>query len=82
MNTSGVKYWLASRCVVSDSDYSIFGARLVLNGNVTWKMLAQGTSSNCWSEWDFGGVYPVVYLKSSIQTSGKDPSGAWTIIDK
>lgn len=28
------------------------------------------------------GVRPIVYLKSNLQTSGKNSSGAWTIIDK
>lgn len=28
------------------------------------------------------GVRPVVYLKTTVQTDGKDSNGAWRIVDK
>ena len=81
-NSSNINYWLASRCVDSSSSYSTFDVRLVRYGNVGSDNLGSGISSG-FNEYSRGfGVRPIVYLKSNIQTSGKNTSGAWNIIDK
>ena len=73
-------YWLASRCVDSGSDYSNFGVHYV-SGNVDYAGVGAGYSDSFLEDSVSDGVRPVVYLKSDIQTSGKDSSGAWTIIE-
>lgn len=81
-NSSNITYWLASRCVYSNSSSSAFNARYVNDGRVDRSSLGRGYRSD-FSESSYSfGVRPVVYLKSSIQTNGKNSSGAWTIIDE
>ena len=74
-------YWLVSRCVDSGSDYSNFGVHYVPSGNVDYAGIGAGYSDSFLEDSVSDGVRPVVYLKSDIQTSGKDSSGAWTIIE-
>ena len=77
-----IMYWLASRSVYSSSSYAHFNIHMISNGNLGYYTLGDGSGSN------FGelpcnyGVRPIVYLKSGIQTNGKNASGAWNIIDK
>ena len=84
-------YWLASRCVsanrvdVSSYSFCYFNVRDVTGGDVHDLECCEGTSAGFFemcSYYDIGwAVRPVVYLKSDIQTAGKDSSGAWTIIE-
>ena len=81
-DSSNIFYLLASRCVTSFSSDSWFNVRCVGSGGVHYFILGYGFGGR-FGEESFGhGVRPIVYLKSTIQTSGKDSSGAWTIIDK
>lgn len=81
-DTGNISYWLASRWVVPSSSGSNFGARYVNGGSVGNLNLGRGSSSGFSEDPGSRGVRPVVYLKSSIQTNGKNSSGAWTIIDR
>ena len=81
-NSSNIMYWLASRCVNSYSRFSRFSVRNVNNGCVDYNDLGSGSSSRFDESSASNGVRPIVYLKSSIQTNGKNSSGAWNIIDK
>ena len=81
-NSSGRSYWMASRCVNSYSSYSHFRVRFVSDGCEYGRTLGGGYGRNFDEYSDGYSVRPVVYLKSSIQTNGKNSSGAWTIIDK
>ena len=81
-DSSNISYWLASRCVTSGSSYCNFYVRYVTSGNVGSSNLGYGGSSSFNEDSNGRGVRPIVYLKSSIQTNGKNASGAWTIIDK
>ena len=83
-DTDNIFYCLASRYVESTSSGSKFYVRCVQSGEVLSPWLACGYSyGDKFTENDaiVFGVRPVVYLKSNIKTSGKDSSGAWTIIE-
>ena len=81
-NSSNITYWLASRCVYSTSSISRFNVRVVNNGSVDYSSFGNGRSSSFSESSSDRGVRPIVYLKSNIQTSGKNTSGAWNIIDQ
>ena len=78
-------YLLASRCVESFTDMSFFSVSRVILGKVDFDACCVAGDhfgdSDSFKEWSngSGGVCPIVYLKSDIQTSGKDSSGAWKI---
>ena len=74
-------YWLASRCVSSASSNSNFRVHYVGSGYVVHALVGNGYSDGFSENSNRNGVCPIVYLKSDIQTSGKDSSGAWTIIE-
>ena len=79
-------YLLASRCVISFDNMSFFRVSQVILGNVDFAACCTAGdpfgASDRFDEYSpSGGVCPIVYLKSDIQTSGKDSSGAWTIIE-
>ena len=90
-DTFNIDYWLASRSVsanrvdVSSYSFCYFNVRDVTGGDVQHLECCEGTSAGFFeicSYYDIGwAVRPVVYLKSNIQTAGKDSSGAWTIIE-
>ena len=88
-DTFNISYWLASRSVSANRvdvySFCYFEVCDVLSGDVNNLYCCQGTSAGFFescSYYDIGwAVRPVVYLKSNIQTSGKDSSGAWTIIE-
>ncbi len=72
-------YRVASRGVFSDSERADFDVFFVHEGCADSDYLCGGNSSFL-SEYDDGlAVRPIVYLKSNIQTSSKDASGAWMI---
>ena len=82
-NSSDISYWLTSRCiyVYPDNDIARFGVRCVRSGSLSDYGFLYGYS-NDFIEYPYSlGVRPIVYLKSTIQTSGKDSSGAWIIMD-
>ena len=74
-------YWLASRCVYSGSNLSYFYVHKLGSGDVGCAYVGEGCSGLFNELPDCYGVCPIVYLKSNIQTAGKDSSGAWTIIE-
>ena len=88
-DTFNISYWLASRSVSANRadvySFCYFNVCDVTSGDVNNLYCCQGTSAGFFescSYYDIGwAVRPVVYLKSNIQTSGKDSSGAWTIIE-
>ncbi len=81
-NSSNTYYWMASRCESSFSDYTYFRVRFEYDGDVSSGDLGIGFGSTFMENpWGLG-VRPIVYLKSSLQTNGKNASGAWNIIDK
>lgn len=80
--------WLASRGVggIDDNKSSAFCTYTLFYGSVLYGFAANPLCSGTTSEVVEGssslGIRPVVYLKSSIQTNGKNTDGAWNIIDK
>ena len=72
-------YWLASRCVYSGSNLSYFYVHSLRSGDVGCAYVGEGRSDLFNELSDCYGVCPIVYLKSNIQTSGKDSSEAWKI---
>jgi len=81
-NSSNISYWLASRCVGPDSSISYFYLHVVGNDYMDDAPLSYGSSSRFYEYSSGRGVRPIVYLKSSIQTNGKNSNGAWNIIGK
>ena len=78
-NNNNSTYLLASRGVTSASDVANFFGFYVRGGYV-WRYCLCGSDSNSLIEGgDALSVRPIVYLKSNIQTSEKDASGAWMI---
>lgn len=81
-NNSEFSYWMTSRSVYSNSSRCDFSVYAVQSGTVDSYFLGSGYNDK-FNERSLGfGVRPIVYLKSSIQTNGKNSSGAWNIIDK
>ena len=79
-------YLLASRCVISFNTMSFFHVSQVIWDKVDFGACCVAGDPfgdiDSFKEYSTsGGVCPIVYLKSDIQTSGKDSSGAWTIIE-
>ena len=73
--SSNVSQWLASRCVICDSNYARFYVRGVgygsVNSNVLYYSYGSDNSGYCRAR-------PVVTLQSDIQLSGNSTDG-WTI---
>ncbi len=79
-SSNDLVYWVASRGVASTSDGASFGVIGVAGGGVYGGGgLCYGDSGNLYESVRAVGVRPIVYLKSNIQTSAKDASGAWII---
>ncbi len=75
-NFSGKTFWLASRCISLGSSNCSFNVRIVDSGDVNYYNLFRSNGNG------YGrgrAVLPVVFLKSNIQTSGQDESGAWNL---
>lgn len=75
---SGKAFYLASYCINFESRGCMFCVRLMSSGKIEsyWSLF---------NSWDYDGicgarVMPVVSLKSNIQTSGQDESGAWNLV--
>lgn len=81
LGTNSGSYWLASRFIrFYDDDWKVhFGANAVSTTTLfsTGLYVSDGTGILNAKH----GVRPIVYLKESVLTSGKDSSGAWQIID-
>ena len=75
LKTSGV--WLASPCIMLNSDHCYFSVRFVGSGDVNSHDLFDSNGNE--RDDDFS-VVPVVSLKSNIQTSGKTESGEWNLV--
>ena len=78
-DTGNITYWLASRCVKSGSNSSDFCVHAVARDCVDRAYVGIGYSDRFYEHSSSRGVRPIVYLKSDIQTSGKDSSEAWKI---
>ena len=86
-NTNDIAYWLASRCVSFGSNYTNFITRCVNNGYAEYGIVSGLTvfnsNGNSYYESAYSsGIRPIVFLKSTLKTNGKNASGAWNIIDK
>ena len=79
VDTDNIAYWLASCCVYSGSNLSYFYVHSLRSGDVGCAYVGEGRSDLFNELSDCYGVCPIVYLKSNIQTSGKDSSEAWKI---
>ena len=83
-NLNDIEYWLSSRSVFSDAYLSSFAIRFIEKGEVS-STDAGGVGYNdkyyCDKISSFG-LRPIVFLKSTLQTNGKNSNGAWNIIDK
>ena len=80
-DTFNISYWLASRCVLSGFGSS-YHVHVLWVGKVDSNLVCIAGYDADYAEYAIDyGIRPVVYLKSNIQTAGKDSSGAWTIIE-
>ena len=78
----GFSYWLASRSVTSGSLANGYCVRDVYGYKLGYAGMGTGYDAVFIDDSLGIGVRPIVYLKSSIQTNGKNSSEAWNIIDK
>ena len=69
------KYWLASRMVFCDSDYTTFSVRYIYMGRERYGSFYCSNGDSYSPSWS---VRPVVSLKSNIQLEGNSEDG-WTI---
>lgn len=84
-----IRYLTATRYIESYTTTTSFGVLSVAyhgNGSSPYgESLCSGNSSTL-NEYSSGtatkNYRPIVFLKSSIKTNGKDSSGVWNIIDK
>ena len=68
-------FWVASRCVNTDSDYARFGLRYAYTNTYGNNMFdSYGSTTG-----DSNRLRPVVSLSSSILSETKDASGAWNL---
>ena len=83
-NLANIEYWIASRCIYSYYDNSEFRVRKIYDGRITSNYyLFSGKEKLEDEDGDiYGSIRPIVFLKSTIQTNGKNSNGAWNIIDK
>ena len=80
-SSNTISYLLASRSVNSNSSNSHFCVYSVSRGSLVWSDEYLYSSSAGFNACGYG-VRPIVYLKSNIQTSGQDSSGAWNIVSE
>ena len=81
-NSSDISYWIASRFIASYATAASFGVPHVDSGEVK----SNGSICDCQSgkvsvSVNSYAVRPILYLKTNIQTAGKDENGAWIIVD-
>ena len=81
-DNSDAYYWLASRDILSYSNLSDFRVRCINDGHVNSTYPAIGRNKDFLIYSKNSMIRPIVYLKSNLQTTGKNSSGAWNIIDK
>ena len=68
-------YWVASRYVITDSDYAYVGLRYARTSTYGFSMFrSNGNTGN-----GSNRLRPVVSLSSSILSDAKDASGAWNL---
>lgn len=77
-NLENISYWLASHCIATATNYADFCIRNVEDGKI-YSSWGSGNDNSFGEHVGVFGIRPLVYLKSSIQTTGKDESGAWMI---
>ena len=73
-STSGFYYWLASRWVMPNADFVVYGMRRVDNGNLRNPFLFFSHAGNSATQDYYNGVRPVVSIQSDtkVNTEGKD----------
>lgn len=81
-DSSNISYVLASRCTGSSSSGSYFFIRQVNSEELFVQSAGSGYTTRFEETAASNHIRPIVYLKSTIQTNGKNSSGAWNIIDK
>lgn len=84
MEDSGdIIYWLASRGVFNESSYvrTVFGIRYIKEGGVQCDFLSDSREDQYFEAPVSKSIRPIVYLKSTVKTNGKDSNGAWNIVD-
>ena len=71
---NGTPFWVAARCVGTDSDYAYFGLRYAYTGTGGYRMFNSygGTGGHLYA------LRPVVSLPSSLLT-GEQTNGAWNL---
>ena len=74
--------WIASRVISSKEAHSGYGVYSVANEIVDGLYLGEGFKTSFNDKEGTQAFCPVVFLKSSIQTNGKNSNGAYNIIDK
>ena len=75
-SNGGYVYWLAD---ASQGLGPNFNVQFMDGSVVTYSTMFDGKVP---SEWDnYMSVRPIVYLKTNVQTIGKNSSGAWTIVE-
>lgn len=81
-DSANLYYLIASRCIYSYYNNSEFRIREIYDGRITsnyysfsGKEKLEGVNAN-------ESIRPIVFLKSTLKTNGKNASGAWNIIDK
>ena len=75
-------FWLGTKyCGTSGSDDATYGVMTFNLGSFEFKELFYGGASS-YSTYAYGAsVRPIVYLKTTVTTSGKDAEGEWIIVD-
>lgn len=79
-DTKEFYYWLASRAENIVGNATGFWIRAIY-GEIVCEYITINTNNEGFQEnsYGMGGVRPIVYLKSNVQTTRKDENGAWII---
>ncbi len=83
-DNANINYWISGKNmeVYSNRTFITFCISHVENGGISANYVGLGDSSYC-NQYEYSktGVRPVIYLKKTLKTSGKNSSGQWIIID-
>lgn len=82
-DSGNILYWMASRGIFNEPSYvrTAFGVRYIKEGSIQCNFLSDSRENQYFEESISEGVRPIVYLKSTVKTNGKDSNGVWNIID-
>lgn len=80
-NSDYSKYWIANKCTGDSTSTGVnFFIQMVYDGMVATNIVLASWPNQYEEIANFGGVRPIIHLKTNIQTSGQDENGAWKII--